>query len=277
VTVSTMNGALPSVENRPSFDTIAGEYDRIFTYSLLGKAQRSLIHAVLRKHFRVGQRILELNCGTGEDALYLASQGLGVVACDISERMIDVALQKAAISRLNAWITFAVCANEHLDALESHAPFDGALSNFGGLNCSEDLTRVSRALSNLIRPGGEVFLCLLGRFCAWEIVWHAVHWRWGKAFRRMKAGGTEASIGGAMLRVHYPSVREVRRAFAPDFRLRSWRGIGVVLPPSWMEHVFYGHPSLVNRLTQIDRWLGAVPVLRGAADHILFRFVREGK
>ena len=93
----------------------------------------------------------------------------------------------------------------------------------------------------------------------------------------MKPGGTEAKIGGAVLRVHYPSVREIQNAFASSFELVSWRGVGVVLPPSWMEPLFQHHPALVNLLTSIDRTLGRVPVFRGVADHILFHFVREGK
>jgi len=57
----------------------------------------------------------------------------------------------------------------------------------------------------------------------------------------------------------------------------SWRGIGVVLPTSWMEPVFQRRQALVNLLTHFDRTLGLVPLFRGAADHILFQFVREAK
>ena len=66
----------------PVFDAIAEEYDRIFTDSVIGKAQRSLVHAALNDRFYMGQRILELNCGTGEDAILLASQGLGAGQVD---------------------------------------------------------------------------------------------------------------------------------------------------------------------------------------------------
>ena len=271
------SGVLSPLRQKPVFDTIAGDYDRIFTHSLLGKAQRFLVHEVLRSRLRRGQRILDLNCGTGEDAIYLASSGMSVVACDISERMIDVAQQKAARCEAGSAIDFAVCANENLTALEDHAPFDGVLSNFGGLNCTADLAHVAHDLSRLVRPGGEVFLCMLGRFCAWEVMWYATHGKLRKAFRRMQRGGTEARIRESSLRVHYPSVREMQRAFAPSFTLVSWRGIGIVLPPSWLASFFQDHPRLVNLLTRIDRSLGVLPVIRGFADHILFHFVREGK
>jgi len=277
LTGNTSSSALPSLQQRPAFDTIAEEYDQIFTYSILGKAQRSLVHMALRGSFRDGQHVLDLNCGTGEDAILMAAKGISVLACDVSKRMIGVAREKLASYNAKLPVTFAVCANEHLDLLKDCGQFDGALSNFGGLNCTADLTQVSRGLSDLIRPGGEVFLCMLGHFCAWEVVWHSVHGRWGKAFRRLKTGGVDSRIGGEIVHVHYPSVRQMREAFAPAFRLASWRGIGVAVPPSWMEPIFQDHPSFVDWLTQIDRWLGVVPGFRGVADHVLLRFVREEK
>lgn len=272
-----VNTALPMPRQEPAFDAIAQDYDQIFTHSLLGRAQRTLVHAALRDHFRKGQRILDLNCGTGEDAVYLASQGMSVLACDVSEGMIDVARRKAASHAFKLCVEFAVCANENLDSLQDRAPFDGVLSNFGGLNCTADLAAVACGLSRLVRPGGEAFLCVIGRYCAWETFWYSIRGQWGKAFRRMKAGGAEAKIGEGSLRVYYPTVREFRDAFAPSFKLVSWRGVGVILPPSWMEPLFHHRYSLVTLLAHFDRTLGAVPVFRGVADHILFHFVREGQ
>jgi ubiquinone/menaquinone biosynthesis C-methylase UbiE len=272
-----VNGSLAHSHPSPPFDAIAQDYDRIFTHSILGRAQRSLIHEALRGHFREGQRILDLNCGTGEDAIHLASQGLSVLACDISGRMIDVARSKAALYRPRPAIDFAVCANENLDLLHGEVPFDGVLSNFGGLNCTADLAAVALSLSRLVRPGGKVFLCMLGHFSGWEVFWYSTRAQWSKAFRRIKTGGTEARIGGEGLRVYYPGVRDLRDAFAPAFRLVSWCGIGVVLPPSWMEAYFQHRRGLVNFLARVDRILGPIPVFRGAADHILYQFVREGK
>lgn len=277
MSTQTATGALPRPHPSPVFDAIAWDYDRIFTHSILGRAQRSLVHEALRGHFHEGQRILDLNCGTGEDAIHLAAQGLSVVACDISERMIDVARSKAALRQLRSGIDFAVCANENLDHLQSRGPFDGVLSNFGGLNCTADLAAVGRSLSHLVRPGGNVFLCMLSHCCAWEMCWYSIRGKWRKAFRRIRAGGTEARIGAADLHVYYPTVREFRNVFAPSLKLVSWRGIGVVLPPSWMEPYFQHRHRLVDVLARVDRTLGFAPMFRGVADHILFHFVREDK
>ena len=81
-----------------AFDTIADQYDDIFTHSLIGRAQRNVVWEVLKKTFRRGDRVLELNCGTGEDATFLSKIGVSVHACDASERMIAVAKKRRASS-----------------------------------------------------------------------------------------------------------------------------------------------------------------------------------
>jgi len=48
-----------------AFDTVAEDYDRIFTNSAIGRAQRDAVWEVARTVFSPGSRILELNCGTG--------------------------------------------------------------------------------------------------------------------------------------------------------------------------------------------------------------------
>lgn len=263
------------VESAAAFDCIAGQYDAIFTHSTIGAAQRRLVHRALQLHFMPGSRILDMNCGTGEDALHLGAQSIEVVACDASRGMIDVCRRKLAKVGSALPITFLVCANEQLDQLWPLAPFDGALSNFGGLNCTADLTVVRELLAPLLVPGGTLFICLMNRVCAWEIAWYLLTGQWKKAFRRLRADGTQARVGGLNFRVHYPSVRQVADAFAPPFRLKAWRGIGVALPPSWLEPFFHNRSRVIRLMQWIDRHVGGLPMIRSCADHVLLQFVRE--
>jgi SAM-dependent methyltransferase len=46
-------------------------------------------------------QVLELGCGTGTNALWLATQGFDVTAVDISSRAISAARQKTAVSHLD--------------------------------------------------------------------------------------------------------------------------------------------------------------------------------
>ena len=262
-------------ESAAAFDCIAEQYDAIFSRSTIGIAQRQLVHLTVSQCFAPGTRILDMNCGTGEDALRFGSQSIEVVACDASRVMIEVCRRKLAAAGSSLPVTFLVCANERLDQLKPLAPFDGALSNFGGLNCTRDLALMRELLAPLIASGGHLFVCLMGRVCVWEIAWHLLHGHRKKAFRRLRADVAEASIGGRSIRVYYPSVWAVGNAFAPSFRLRAWRGIGVALPPSWLDPFFHNWPGVVRLLQRVDAFFGAWPLFRSGADHVLLHFVRE--
>jgi len=121
-----------------AFDAIAEKYDEIFTNSLIGRAQRDVVWHELDRFFPAGTRVLELNCGTGEDALFLAGRGVQVTALDQSPVMIDVAMRRMA-TKPRRKISFRLVDNEEIGSLQPCRPFDGSLSNFGGLNCVPDL------------------------------------------------------------------------------------------------------------------------------------------
>ena len=76
------------------FDAIAGRYDESFTNSKVGAAQRASVWKELEKAFRPGDSVLEIGCGTGVDACFLAERGVTVAACDSSPQMINLAIRR---------------------------------------------------------------------------------------------------------------------------------------------------------------------------------------
>jgi ubiquinone/menaquinone biosynthesis C-methylase UbiE len=258
---------------RPApFDALAESYDRIFTDSLIGRAQRSATWRHLDSTFLPGQRVLELNCGTGVDAVYLAERGVLVDGFDISSAMIGVANRRlASSSRLP--VRFEVLSTEDLGTIDS--VYDGAFSNFGGLNCVQDLRQVARNLARLVRPMGHVVLCLASRFCVWETAWWLARGKLAKAFRRLHKGGTIAELTpGALVHVQYPPARDLRRLFAPEFSLVAVHGIGLLVPPSYLERHACRFPSLLRVAARLDMLFSPLPGLRGVADHVLLTFRR---
>lgn len=260
------------------FDHIAETYDAIFTDSLIGRAQRDSVWRELDRCFRPGQRILELNCGTGVDAVHLAERGVKVLACDAAPRMIEVGRRRLGSLASGMGVEFRVLSTEQLARLECEGPFEGAFSNFGGLNCVEALSAVARDLARLLTPGATALLCLLGRSAAWEIAWYLGHGNPRKALRRFQRGGTMARLAeGVRVRAHYPSVRAMSRLFAPEFRLIRVKGVGVTVPPSYVETLARRFPRVLLALKQVDGWVSGWPVLRSLADHILFEFQRVSR
>jgi SAM-dependent methyltransferase len=242
-----------------AFDQLASQYDRLWTRSRVGHLQREAVWRHIGGLFAPGQVVLDLGCGTGEDALRLKQAGLRVRAIDASEEMVKIARARGADAE--------VLAIENCGDLEES--FDAVLSNFGALNCVEDVEALRAPLARLVRPGGYLAICILGRFCAWETAWYLL--RRGqppKAFRRWR-GSVSSSLG---IRVFYPSTRRMEAAFHPQFKLIKWYGVGLFVPPSYVTGLF---DEVLRKLDSVDQRLARWPVLRGLADHRLFVFVRD--
>jgi SAM-dependent methyltransferase len=254
---------------RQYWDVTAETYDEIFPETLVGRLQRDAVWRELECAFHVGQRILELNCGTGIDAVHLAERGIRVLACDLSSRMIELATRRATAANVAKSAVFRVMPTEDIAQLVEEGPFDGAFSNFSGLNCVEDLPLVARNLGRLLRPGAQVLICMVGRIAPCEVVWHLFHQDVKRALRRLRPLAENPRV-----KTHYPPVRQITRDFAPDFRLRRWQGIGIAVPPTCMNSWAQRFPNVLTWLARADRWLTRCPAVRGLADCVLLHFER---
>jgi SAM-dependent methyltransferase len=256
-----------------AFDSLAESYDDLFTRSSIGRAQRDVVWQTLAMTFAPGSYVLELNCGTGEDAIFLSRRGVSVFACDASERMVRIARSRVLREAPGAAVHVEPLPTEHLSRLQPPRTFDGVFSNFSGLNCVADLRETAQQLALLLAPGAPLLICLSTRFCLFEIVWFILRGQFRKALRRT-SGRAVAYVGGFPVALQYPTVRELRRLFSPWFSLRSCTGVGISVPPSFAEKWACGHPRILNSLRAIDRRICRWPVLRAIGDHVLLSFER---
>jgi SAM-dependent methyltransferase len=189
--------------------------------------------------------------------------------------MIALAERRAKLIKGSGMIDFRALATENIEVLEKEGSFDGAFSNFSGLNCVEDLPTVAEKLARLLRPGARLVLCMIGRFVPWEIAWYMAHGNPRRAFLRFKKV-TVGRIGeAAVVSVRYPSVRKLADIFVPGFRLTKMQGIGITLPPSYLEHWAQKFPLVLKRLASLDRRIGCLPLVRSMGDCVLLQFERR--
>ena len=240
-----------------AFDKLARSYDEQWTRSPVGRLQRDAVWRHIEGLFPRGGTVLDLGCGTGEDALHLMNGGIRVEAVDSSSERVRVARERGVDAR-----TLSI---EDVGALD--ARFDGVISNFGAINCVEDVSLLRGALARLVRPGGSVAICAMGRFCLWETAYHLLSFRPGKAFRRFSRRFATSSIG---VPVYYPSVGKLVRALRPDFELLRCYGVGVAVPPSYIRL----STVTLRWLAAMDRWSAHWPLVWALSDHRLLIFVR---
>lgn len=233
------------------------------------------MHAQLAAAFRPGDHVLELGCGTGEDALWLARRGVRVTASDVSQAMLAVAQRKAAAAGLTHLIDFAAIDLAAPALSIGNCQLAGAFSNFGALNCLPDRRPLAQALAHWLRPGSRVVLVVMGPACPWEIGWHLLHGQPRTALRRFR-DGAEAHIGdGATVRVWYPSPRTLAAEFAPYFAVRDLLGIGALLPPSYLSHLVERWPAAFGALAQAEQRLARTWPWTWLNDHYLLMLERR--
>jgi SAM-dependent methyltransferase len=282
-----------------AFDAYAGDYDSDFTYSILGRLLRARVWEKLRQHFAAGQHMLELACGTGEDAVWLAKQDIYVVATDGSGDMLRVARTKTEAAGVSERIAIrqvslqqiaggffsqggseALAGSYRAKEAEVSTPrsvgrgpiFDGIFSNFGGLNTIGDWRSLAKSLSKIIKAGGKVILVPMGPLCPWEIAWYVGHGQPKAAFRRF-GGNALAQIGPAVIPIWYPSAKRLRVDFAPWFEHRQTESLGLWLPPSYLDHFVDRWPRLFAKLSQFEQAMAYLT--KGWGDHYIIIFQRR--
>jgi len=257
------------------FDSIAEDYDKFFTMSLIGKLQREAVWRESDNIFNPGQLILELNCGTGEDAVHFAEHGLSLVAIDKSSRMLEIAQHRVNKAGYPRQVLLQHTAIEDIRPATSLLRFDGAFSNFGGLNCVADLGQVAQDLARCLKPGSPVLLCLMNRYCLWEWLYYLSRFELKKAFRRLSEGGITAYLDThTPLHVYYPRISELIEIMQPHFRYIRHKAVGLAVPPSYLEVWGAKHPSLLSLANKIDSHASPWAGVRNLGDHYLVHVVR---
>jgi ubiquinone/menaquinone biosynthesis C-methylase UbiE len=185
------------------FHQIAPRYAELWSETSRGRAQREQVWREIDRLFKAGDRVLDLGCGTGDDAVHLMSRGVSALGIDSAPGMVEIARTRGVAAKR--------MAIEVLGSLED--VFDGAISNFGALNCVADLDKLSEELARLVRPQGKLALCVMSRFC-WRTDWRHLPQRWS---------------GNARWRgvdVYYRTSRSVAREFSPYFSYERRVSIG---------------------------------------------------
>lgn len=225
-------------------------------YDAFGEAHPNLsrmrqkVRQNMLAHLRTGDRILELNAGTGADAAFFASLGFNVLATDVSPGMVAAIEQKRASQGLESRLTVQQCSFDSLEQLEGRS-FDFVFSNMGGINCTADLDRVAGGVDKLLKPGGRVTWVIMPPICLWELA-QTLRGDLSTALRRLSPGGTLAHVEGMHFMTWYHTPRRVVRAFGNHFHLTQLVGLSVFTPPA--DHKFFPtrHPRWYVWLQWLD-------------------------
>ena len=263
-----------------AFDAIASHYDDLYSAAAnpLIAMMRDRVFRAVDRHFPAPATVLEIGCGTGEDALTLAGRGHRVIACDPAPSMIETARAKAAAAGNGAGapsIEFLLGEVEEIAAgwPSRGQAVDGVFSNFAPLNCEPSLAPLRLLLERSLRRGGRLLAVVLPRICPLEVALFMAKAQPRAALRRFRREAV-ADVEGSQFSMKYYGAADFDRALGAGFRRIETRSLGLVLPPLGFGNAFARVPGLLTALGAVEDRMSALPGLRRMGDHVLLVYER---
>lgn len=258
-----------------AFSRQAAVFDTIYSPDTIIQYKRYRVRAHTEQFLQPNSQILELNAGTGEDAIYFACKGHRVHATDLAEGMLEKLAEKVKQQKMDALVSYEQCSFTQLDRLQQRGPYDHIFSNFAGLNCTDRLDEVLNAADKLLRPGGYLTLVILPKFCTWEFLL-LFRGKFKTAFRRFAGKkGANAKVEGTHFRCWYYNPSYVVKSLGKNYTLQKLEGLCTIVPPSYLEHFAEKRPKLYQWLVKKENRLKDKWPWRSTGDYYIISFQKK--
>lgn len=252
------------------FDFAASTYDVDFTETFIGKSQRNLVWSYLSSKISLqNKNVLEINAGSGEDALFLAKKGANVLVSDVSTEMLKIAQSKFKNHNFQSEILFQKIDLKNFEIPEKK--FDLIFSNFGGLNClsNKELELLSNQSQSILTENGKLVLVIMPTFCLWESIYFVSKLKFKNAFRRMSKKAVNANVSGIEIKTYYHSPNAIKSIFKDFFSVSNLKPIGFFIPPSYLQPLLNRFSLLQKPLLKLEKFAFKFSFLAYFSDHYL--------
>jgi SAM-dependent methyltransferase len=110
-------------------------------------------------------KTLEMGCGTGVDAIWLASQEFDVTACDVTEIAIEIAKKNMPVNLTNCQFHVLDCMNDSIPGAPFEFIFDRGY--FHSNRTARSRKKLAKKIAETLKPGG-LWLNISGSYDAPE-------------------------------------------------------------------------------------------------------------
>ncbi len=246
-----------------AFSAQAPVFDALETENTIVQWMRQRVYDVADRYFTTGDTVLELNAGTGIDAERFASRGIRITPTDAAPGMVEQLRSKMRPYDIEP----IHCSYTDLRSLGDRT-FDHAFSNFGGLNCTDQLDVVLHDLAAFLPPDGTVVMSIMPPYSLWEFA--AVFRGHGRrAFRRLRRGGAPSNVEGVSFTSTYYSVAAIERMARPYFTLEHAEPLGLLTPPPHHGAWSARWPTMAAWSMRVDSALRHLRPAASLADHAI--------
>lgn len=239
-----------NIENiNRGFGLLADKYDKMQFTNKPVQIMRGKFYKLVASVVKPGSDILEINCGSGIDAAYFAGKGYNVLATDISDKM----LLNANAKNTDKKVEFMKLSFTELHKIQNRK-FDLVYSNLGGLNCTDELKKISTDIYNLLNDEGYFIAAVMPNCFLWEFLLF-IKGEYKRAFRRMTNNWVGANVGGEKIKVKYYSPKRFKKYFTNEFSFVKTKALRIFAPPPPAGHFYSKHPAVSKLLDKFDSFL----------------------
>jgi len=253
-----------------AFSKQSVHYDTDDSQNTILKEWRQQVYDHVYEFLKPGQRLLELNAGTGLDALYFVQSDNTVLATDLSDGMIREIEKKIQLHSLTSKLSCQQVSYDRLETITDQK-FDYVFSNFGGLNCIDDLSKVTKHLPALLNDGAYVTWVIMPRISLWEMA-GALKGNGKHALRRFQKNGVMAHLEGEYFSTFYHSLSDIKKSFDSSFLFIRSEGLGVLSPPPHRDDLTKKRTGLYSLLRNIDAIVRNLFPFNHTGDHLIVTF-----
>lgn len=253
---------------KTAFNKASADYDAHENQNIILKWMRGIVQSVYLKYLITGDEVLELNSGTGIDAVFLAQKGMKVFATDISNEMISIINRKVKTNGLEDKISAETFSFSQISKVKLN-DFNAILSNFGGLNCINDFSALNEDISKKLNSSGYFIAVVMNKFCPWEIFFYSLKFDFKNAFRRFKRSGIDAIIDGEKVRTYYYSPYEFGRFFKSNFKTKKIYTLGHFTPPPYLDGIYNILKPISLLFMKLDNLFKGIPIFNYFGDHFI--------
>jgi ubiquinone/menaquinone biosynthesis C-methylase UbiE len=250
------------------FSEAAPVYDQKIQANFINVDIREKEVKSVRERYIPGWRLLEIGCGTGEEAKKIISEtGCDLTCVDISKGMIEFATTKIQKSgNGDKFRAFRLPASS-LGMVDGK--FGIVYSFNGALNNEPNLSKFFKALGEIVLSGGYFIVSVRNRLSLGEILADCSRLRLEKLFSRIR-GNVNVEVVGKKVSSHYFTNSEFLKLVPSGFRLEESIGLGIFAIPSLYEKI---RPEDTRSfLRRLESVFSGFPLINHLGDETLFVF-----
>jgi len=222
------------------FDHISFAYNPLFSEHFIEQVQRRYVWKYLEKIAPElnGLDILELNCGSGEDALLFGEAGSNIVATDITEEVCRLTQAKTKQLTMQTRVRSHYIDPESFDETVFDKKFNLIFVNFGCLNSMhpDRLTAFFEKVPSLLSANGRLIAVTIPKL-RWRQVYHfLLRFNFIRAWQKFHEKNTRIVNKGIEKWLHTP--HQLRQWSKEKFRLVCMKRVSYKYSPSDTDYNF---------------------------------------